>query len=90
MIKNRIEIRTLILAMLLVGIVLIPAASAQEEKNYSITAEKAFEHANAHMIHFIANDAPDFENWKGASIDHKPMELYDINGQKLFLSIFSM
>lgn len=36
------------------------------------------------MISFIAAKAPNFENWTGASIDPKPQELYDINGQKLF------
>lgn len=65
-------------------VALIPAVSAQEEKDYFITAEKALEHANAHMISFIASDAPNFENWTEASIDPKPLELYDINGQKLF------
>ena len=64
--------------------VLMPAVSAQEEKDYSVTAEEAFKHANANMISFIAADAPGFENWTEASIDTKPVELYDINGQKLF------
>jgi len=81
---NRNKIGILVLAMMLVGMVLIPVVSAQEEKDYSITAEKALEHANAHMISFIAGDAPNFENWTGASIDPKSLELYDINGQKLF------
>jgi hypothetical protein len=36
------------------------------------------------MISFIAANASGFENWTGASIDPKPQELYDINGQKLF------
>lgn len=44
---------TLILAILLVGIGLIPVVSAQNEDNHSVTSEKAFEHANAHMIKFI-------------------------------------
>jgi hypothetical protein len=69
---------------MLVGMALIPAASAQEEDKYSVTAEEAFKHANANMISFIAADAPGFENWTGASIDPKPVELYDINGHKLF------
>lgn len=55
----------LVLAMLLVGMVLMPAASAQKEDNYSLTAEEAFKHANAHMTKFIATDAPYFENWTG-------------------------
>jgi len=84
MICNKSGTGILILAMLLVGMILIPAASAQEEKNHSVTAEKAFEHANAQMISFISGDAPNFENWTGASIDPNPQELYDINGQKLF------
>lgn len=83
MVKNKIGIGILLLAML-VGMTSIPAVSAQEEKDYSVTAEKAFEHANANMISFIAADAPDFESWVEASIDPKPLELYDINGQKLF------
>ena len=62
---------------MLIGMALIPAVSAQKEDNYSVTAEKAFEHANAQMISFIATDT-DFEKWEGASIDPKPLELYDI------------
>jgi hypothetical protein len=69
---------------LLVGMVLIPAAGAQKEDNYSVTTEKAFEHANAQMLHFIATNTDGFENWTEASIDSKPLELYDINGQKLY------
>lgn len=38
----------------------------------------------AHMIQFIMTNTTGFENWTGASIDSKPVELYDINGQKLF------
>jgi hypothetical protein len=75
---------TLILATLLVGMALIPAVSAQEEKDYSVTAEEAFKHANAHMISFIATNTSGFENWTGASIDSKPLELYDPTGQKLY------
>ncbi len=83
MIKNKIGIGIILLTML-VGMALIPAVSAQKEDNYSVTAEEAFKHANANMISFIAAKAPNFENWTGASIDPKPVELYDINGQKLF------
>ncbi|WP_440946862.1 hypothetical protein ACSAZL_00780 [Methanosarcina sp. T3] len=36
------------------------------------------------MINYIATDAPYFENWTGASIDSKPLELYDPTGQKLY------
>ncbi|AKB81922.1 GTPases - Sulfate adenylate transferase subunit 1 [Methanosarcina barkeri 3] len=74
----------MVFAIMLLMVALIPAVSAQKEDNYSVTAEEALEHANAHMISFIASDAPNFENWTGASIDPKPLELYDINGQKLF------
>lgn len=80
--KRKIEI--LLLAMLFVGFSLVPAVSAQKEDSYSVSVDKAYEHANAHMISFIASDAPGFENWKEASIDSKPLELYDINGKKLF------
>ncbi|KKG12030.1 C39 family peptidase, partial [Methanosarcina sp. 2.H.A.1B.4] len=66
------------------GMVLIPAVSAQEEKDYSVTAEEAFKHANANMINFIATNTSGFENWTGASIDSKPLELYDPTGQKLY------
>lgn len=38
------------------------------------------------MISFIATDT-DFEKWGGASIDPKPLELYDINGQKLYYQL---
>ena len=81
---NKIGVGILVLTTLLVGMVLIPAVSAQEEKDYSVTAEEAFKHASANMISFIAADAPGFENWTGASVDPKPVELYDINCQKLF------
>lgn len=66
------------------SILFVPAVSAQEENSYSITSEKAFEHANAQMIHFMVTNTDGFETWIGASIDSKPLELYDINGQKLF------
>jgi len=62
---NKIGISILLLATLLIGMALIPAVSAQKEKNYSVTAEEAFKHANANMISFIAADAPGFENWTG-------------------------
>ncbi len=80
---NKIGIGILLLAML-IGMALIPAASAQEEKAYSVTVEEALMHANANMINFIAGNALGFENWTGASINPNPQELYDINGQKLF------
>jgi hypothetical protein len=69
--------------MLLVCTVLVPAISAQGN-DYSVTTEKAFEHANAQMIQFMATNTEGFENWAGASIDQKPLELYDINGKKLY------
>ena len=81
--KKNFRIGSLLIAMVLVGILLIPAVSAQEN-DYSVTVEQAFEHANSNMINFITGNAPGFENWKGTSIDSKPQELYDINGQKLF------
>ncbi|KKG16457.1 hypothetical protein EO98_01635 [Methanosarcina sp. 2.H.T.1A.6] len=82
--RNKIGVSILVLATLLVGMVLIPAVSAQEEKDYSVTAEEAFKHANANMINFIATNTSGFENWTGASIDSKPLELYDPTGQKLY------
>jgi hypothetical protein len=54
MVKNKIGIGVLVLATLLVGMVLMPAASAQKEDNYSVTVEEAFKHANANVISFIA------------------------------------
>lgn len=39
---------------------------------------------HAQMIQFIMTNTSGFENWTGASIDSKPLELYDINSQKLF------
>jgi hypothetical protein len=80
--RIKITISILLLAML-VGMALIPAASAQEEDNYSVTAEEAFKHANTRMIALITTEN-DSEKWEGASIDPKPLELYDINGQKLY------
>ena len=81
---NKIGVGILVLTTLLVGMLLLPAVSAQEEKDYSVTTENAFKHANDNMISFIAAGTPGFENWTGASVDPKPVELYDINGQKLF------
>jgi hypothetical protein len=69
--------------MLLMLVAFVPAVSAQGN-DYSITTEKALEHANAYILAFIATAADDFGKWEGASIDPKPMELYDINGQKLY------
>jgi transcriptional regulator len=83
MLVKKLGLRILFLAML-TGIILVPVVNSQEEDNYSVPVEKAFEHANAHVIDFVSSGAPDFENWTGASIDPKPLELYDINGQKLF------
>jgi len=83
MLVKKLGIRILFLAML-TGIILVSVVNSQEEENYSVPVEKAFEHANAHVIDFMSSGAPDFENWIGASIDPKPLELYDINGQKLF------
>jgi hypothetical protein len=83
MLVKKLGIRILFLAML-TGIILVPVVNSQEEENYSVPVEKAFEHANAHVIDFMSSGVPDFENWTGASIDPKPLELYDINGQKLF------
>ncbi|MDW5550222.1 hypothetical protein [Methanosarcina sp.] len=83
MIRNKIGTRVMLLAVLLVAIALVSTVSAQNETNYSVTKEVAFEHANAQIINFIADDT-EFEGWKGASIDPKPLELYDPNGQKLY------
>jgi len=83
MIRNKIGTRVLLLAVFLAAVALVPAVNAQNENDYSVTEEVAFEHANAQIINFIANDA-EFEEWKGASIDPKPLELYDPNGQKLY------
>lgn len=82
--RNDSGIGMLILAVLLVGMVLIPTVNAQEENNYSVTAEEAFKHANTRMIRFIATDTQKFESWEGASINPKPLEFYDINDQKLY------
>ncbi|WP_269850106.1 hypothetical protein [Methanosarcina horonobensis] len=79
---NKITIGIILLVML-VGMALIPAASAQKEDNYSVTAEEAFKHANTRMTMFIAAES-DYEKWEGTYIDSKPLELYDINGQKLY------
>lgn len=82
--RNDSGIGMLILAILLVGMMLVPTVNAQEENSHSVTAEEAFKHANTRMIRFIATDTEKFGSWKGASIDPKPLELYDINGQKLY------
>ena len=84
-ILRRINMKTKMVftVMLLMLVAFVPTVSAQGN-DYSVTAEKAFEHANAQMIQFITTNTEGFENWTGASIDHNPLELYDINGQKLF------
>jgi hypothetical protein len=61
MIKNKIAILTFLLSIL-ISIMFTPAANAQKENAYGITADEAFEHANAQMISFIAAGAPNFEN----------------------------
>jgi hypothetical protein len=83
MIRNKIGTRVMLLAVFLVAVALVPAVNAQNENNYSVTEEVAFEHANAQIINFISSDT-EFEGWKGASIDPKALELYDPNGQKLY------
>jgi hypothetical protein len=60
MVKKKFGIELLIFATL-VFMAFTPVVNAQKD-DYSVTSEKVFEHANAHMIRFIANDAPDFEN----------------------------
>ena len=58
MVKNKIGIGTLVLAVLLVGMILMPAASAQKEDNYSVTAEEAFKHANAPWQNLLQQTHP--------------------------------
>ena len=42
------------------------------------------------MISFIAAKTPNFENWAGASIDPKPIELYDmIDNYRPFFSLIT-
>jgi hypothetical protein len=79
--NKKLGVGSLLVAMVLVSILLIPAVSAQKN-DYNVTAEKAFEHANAQMIQFVATNTEGFENWAGASINPKPLELYDINSKK--------
>jgi hypothetical protein len=76
----KFEIRILFLTMLLAGMIQVPAVNAQKENNYSVTSEEAFEHVNAFIISYPSIA---YENWNGASVDLEPLELYDINGQKL-------
>lgn len=83
MIKNKIGVKILIFT-LLVFMALISIVSAQEENDYNVTAKESFKDANAYMIEFLAINASYFENWKGAFIDPKPIELYDISGKKLY------
>ncbi|AKB29696.1 GTPases - Sulfate adenylate transferase subunit 1 [Methanosarcina siciliae T4/M] len=62
---NKIGVDILVLATLLVGMVLIPAVSAQEEKDYSVTVEEAFKHANTRMMALIATENDSEKNGKG-------------------------
>lgn len=83
MIRKKIGTKGLLLAVLLLAGALVPAVNSQNESDYSVTEEVAFEHANAQIINFISNGG-EFEEWKGASVDPTPLELYDPNGQKLY------
>ncbi|MCM1986349.1 C39 family peptidase [Methanococcoides seepicolus] len=74
---------TLLVSLLLISAI-VPAMGAQPEDKNSVSVEKALEHANAYMMYFTAENTPGFEKWNGASIDPKPLELYDINGTKLY------
>jgi|LSQX01.2.fsa_nt_gb hypothetical protein len=47
-VKTKFGTNILLLTMLLVGILLVPAANAQEADKYNVTAEEAFTHASAH------------------------------------------
>lgn len=76
-------ISALLVAMLLISMVFVPAVSAQPEDNYTVSVKKAFDQANAY-VHYVAINLPGLENWRGASIKPDPLELYDINGKKLY------
>lgn len=58
--KKKFVFGVLLAAMMLMSMAFVPV-SAQEENDYSVTAEEAFKHANAHMINYIATGAPYFE-----------------------------
>lgn len=75
---------------------IVPAMGAQPDSTgdnnpanfnkdkHNVTAKKAYEHANAHMISFLAANTPGLESWRGASVNPEPVVLYDINGKKLY------
>lgn len=80
MFAKKLGIRILFLTMLLVIMALMPTVNSKEEDIFSVSAGEAFEQANVFIISYPNIG---FENWKKASIDPKPLEIYDINGQKL-------
>lgn len=79
MIKNRIGIGTLILMILLVGIALVPAATAQETSNV-VSAEQA-EKVASYYIKEISKSISDFSGWKNATVKLSTV-YYDLEGKK--------
>jgi hypothetical protein len=77
--------------MLVIGVVSIPTVSAQEESKYNVTAEEAFEHANANLsvdeareiatfyLEELSGTIPEFSEWKDAIAEYD-IAFYDMHG----------
>ncbi|HOW15743.1 C39 family peptidase [Methanosarcina sp.] len=85
MVKNKIGIGILFLATLLVGMALMPAASAQKESSnvtYSLgmISEKQAEEVASYSIKEISGSVPNFEDWEDATVKLSTV-YYDLDGK---------
>ncbi|NMB78719.1 MAG: C39 family peptidase [Methanomicrobiales archaeon] len=87
------KISIVLLALLLAAMAMIPMVSAVEdtsartriiEQNY-ITKSEAVKDAQAELSRFVENGLLDME-FSGAVINPEPVEIYDINGMRLYYS----
>ena len=88
---------SLLLVIALVGAIFVPAVSADEKLNTTsketvikenyISIDTAYEHANLAIQDFVERGLLDL-SWSSAEINYNPLEIYDINGEKLFYLFF--
>ncbi|WP_048173492.1 hypothetical protein [Methanosarcina siciliae] len=84
--RNKIGVGILVLATLLVGMVLIPAVSAQKESSnvtYSLgmISEKQAEEVASYSIKEISGSVPNFEDWGDATVKQSTA-YYDLDGKR--------
>ena len=83
-----------LLALMLAAMVIVPCVSAEisfapsemivKIENNAISEETARIHAEYSLAEFIGLDAlGDSQTWSGAVVNPKPLEIYDLNGEKL-------